>query len=227
MTAAPGGPSSIRSSPFGALPYGPRVEGALPALHRGFGLANRWFVVPAMRAGLGPLLGSPIGGYFLVLRTRGRRTGRWRDAPLAYAIRDGAVYVIAGFGPRAHWFRNLQADPKVEVRLPAGAFSGSAEEVTDPEERRAALRDVLRACGLVSPAFGLDPWRDTDEALARKSEGLPLVRVRPTGVLPGPADPGGRLWLGITLAWLGATWLAWRRSRRGPRDRRDRRMPGR
>ena len=171
----------------------------LPALRRGFGVANRMLAAPALRWGLGPLLVSPVGGSILLLRTRGRRSGLVREAPLGYVIHEGAVYVCAGFGRRTAWLANLVAEPSVEIVLPGARLRGLAHEVTDRAEYDAVLPELIRAMGAVGRATvpgvvepgvgGTDPWFGT----------LPLVSIRPSGVLPGPWDPGGRGWLGLVV----------------------------
>jgi hypothetical protein len=139
-----------------------------------------------------------------------------RDAPLGYTIVDNRVYCMAGFGRPTHWFRNILADPNVEVILPSRAFSGVAEEVTDPEERRRALVPLLRSMGVIAAMVGMgNPWRDSPEEIERKCEGMPLVRIRATGIAAGPEDPGGRYWV-VTLAAsaLLGLWLLRRSGRR-------------
>lgn len=180
-------------------PYGPRMTRWLPALNRGFLIANRMLAAPALRWGLGPLFVSPVGGSILLLRTRGRRSGLVREAPLGYVIFGGAVYVCAGFGRRTAWLANLVADPDVEIVLPGARLLGMAHEVTDRAEYDAVLPELIRALGavgratvpgVVEPGAGrTDPWFGT----------LPLVRICPTGVLPGPWDPGGRGWIGLAV----------------------------
>jgi hypothetical protein len=142
-----------------------------------------------------------------------------RDAPLGYTIVGEHVYCVAGFGRKTHWFQNMLADPKVEVILPSRAFSGLAEEVTDADERRRALPPLLRSMGAIAGMVGMgNPWRDTPEEIARKCEGMPLVRVRATGIAAGPEDPGGRYWL---IPIVGGTLLTlfWLRSRGKRRTR--------
>ena len=77
---------------FGDLPYGERMRHVLAPLHRLFGLVNRWLVLPALRAGLGPLFSTPVAGSLMILRTTGRSSGIHRGAPLGDVIHDGAVY---------------------------------------------------------------------------------------------------------------------------------------
>ena len=52
----------------------------------------------------------------------------------------------------------------------------------------------------------------SDEVLREKGAGLPVVRIRPTGIAAGPADPGGWWW--VLAAVVGGWWLARRAGRR-------------
>jgi deazaflavin-dependent oxidoreductase (nitroreductase family) len=206
-----------------ALPYGQLMVRLLPAMHRGFLVLNRRLALPVLHAGLAPFWSLPVTGYMAILRTRGRRSGEIREAPLGYVISEGAVYVWAGFGPGTQWLRNIEADPRVEVVLPGRSFSGRAEVVTDPAERLRAGRALTAALGVIGIAtLGVNARTASDEELARRTDGLPLVRVRPTGIAAGPFDPGGRAWIVYQLVALWATWrtlaalarLAGRRPRR-------------
>jgi deazaflavin-dependent oxidoreductase (nitroreductase family) len=178
------------------LAYPECMQQFLPALHDGFNTMNKYVGVPALRAGLGRYMSNPLTGYLMCLQTRGRKSGELREAPLGYTIVGEHVYCVAGFGRRTHWYQNILADPHVEVVLPSRAFSGVAEEVTDPDERRRVLPPLLRSMGVIAGMVGMgNPWRDTPEETARKCEGMPLVRIRATGIAAGPEDPGGRFWV--------------------------------
>ena len=63
-----------------------------------FKILNTLFMVPMFRLGLGPFFGNPITGYIMVLKVIGRKTGKVRYVPVNYAIRNGSVYCLAGFG---------------------------------------------------------------------------------------------------------------------------------
>lgn len=188
------------SGAYGELGYVPRLERFLQPLQRGFLVVNRWCTVPAIRAGLGPLFATPLTGSILVLRTTGRRSGRIRDAPLGYAIRDGAVWCVAGFGRSTHWFRNIEADPRVEVILPTAAFSGTAEEVTDREVWLAGFRLVVGSLGVIGRLTVSGALEASDAELLERWHALPVVRIRPTGIGGGPSDPGGLAWLPLFAA---------------------------
>jgi deazaflavin-dependent oxidoreductase (nitroreductase family) len=211
------GAGAAGDSPAGdwgeGLAYPEWMQQLLPALHDGFTDFNRYVSVPALRMGLGRYMSNPLTGYLMILRTRGRKSGQMRDAPLGYTIVGEWVYCVAGFGRQTHWFRNVLADPNVEVILPSRAFSGLAEEVTDPKERGRALVPLLRSMGVITGLVGMgNPWRDSPEEIERKCEGMPLVRVRATGIAAGPEDPGGRYWI-VPLAVSAAIGLWWLRYR--------------
>ncbi len=165
-----------------------------------FRFFNKFFMVPMFRLGLGPFFGNPLSGYVMVLRTVGRKSGKVRYVPVNYAIRDGSIYCLAGFGRNSPWFLNLMARPDVEIILPSGAVLGRVEEATDPAERTGVIRQVLKNAGFATLFEGLNPWRAADEALAAKTADQPLVRIRPCGVANGASDPGGWAWIWSIVA---------------------------
>jgi deazaflavin-dependent oxidoreductase (nitroreductase family) len=196
------------------LTYPESIQGLLPAVHDGFKAVNKYLIVPALKMGLGRYMSNPLTGYLMILRTRGRKSGEMRDAPLGYTIVGDHVYCVAGFGRPTHWFQNVLADPHVEVILPSRAFSGLAEEVTDSAERRRVLAPLLRSMGVVAGMVGMgNPWRDSPEEIERKCEGMPLVRVRATGIAVGPEDPGGRYWI-VPLAASAVLAVWWLRRKK-------------
>lgn len=206
--------SASASSRFGDLPYGPRLTGLLEPLYRGLGVANRYLALPLLRAGLGPLMSTPLTGSLMILRTRGRKTGLLRETPLGYAILDGSVWCCAGFGAQTHWYRNILADPGVEVVLANGsAFAGTAEVVTDPTAFAHGFRHLVLSMGVLGERIVGDVSSASDEAVRAMGAGLPLIRIRPTGIAAGPADPGGWFWL---MPALICVWWLVRRSTKGP-----------
>ena len=202
LISAPEHDTRVRDGAFVGLPYEGRLRHDLDALHGAFKAVNRWLVLPALHAGLGALFSTPATGALMILRTTGRKSGRWREAPLGYVVMDGAVYVCAGFGRTTGWYRNLEADPRVEVVLPTVAFAGRAETVVDEAEWSRVFPAYLGALGAVGRATVGDFARASRERRARLRTELPLVRIRPTGIAPGPADPGGRMWVILQLIWL-------------------------
>jgi len=172
----------------------------LNPLHRAFLGVNALFS-PALERGFGVLFSNPLTGYLVVLRTHGRRTGLIRDAPLGYVVLDGAIYCCAGFGESTAWYRNVLADPWVEVVLPGRTLRGVATPVTAPDEWIRAYRALIASLGVigrltVGEVRGLD-----DAGLLAAHGGIPLVRIVPSAFVPGSLDPGGRFWL---VPWAAA-----------------------
>jgi deazaflavin-dependent oxidoreductase (nitroreductase family) len=175
-------------------PPGPASTGALSF----FKVLNRWFMVPAARAGLGAWVSSPLGGHIVLLRVRGRKSGLVRETPLNYVIQDGSAWVLAGFGPRTEWYRNLLADPDVEIVLPGReAMAAVAVEITAPVVRARVLPAVMRSTIGPSMASGVNPWTTTDQEVLDDLAWVPLVRLTPVdGALEaGQDDPGGKGWI--------------------------------
>jgi deazaflavin-dependent oxidoreductase (nitroreductase family) len=164
-------------------------------LRRFFHFLNKFFMVPMFRLGFGPFFGNPFSGYIMVLKTVGRKSGRVRCAPVNYALRDGRVYCLAGFGQATDWLRNLQAEPRVEAILPGGAVAGHAALVADPAERLALVRQVLKNGGFAGFMEGFNPFTVADEELARRTADLPLVCIQPSGPGSGASDPAGWAWV--------------------------------
>jgi hypothetical protein len=147
--------------------------------------------------------------------------------PLSYLVADGSVWVLAGFGRRTEWYRNLRADPRVELRMPGRRYSARATEETDPAVRARIVPALVRATGLPGFMTGQNPWTVDPDALLSALDWIPLVRLDPDPgpIEPGADDPGGRGWMWrqaivIELTALVA-WGLWRAvravSRRGTR----------
>lgn len=166
------------------------------------------------RLGLGPWINaSPdTGGRIMVLTTIGRKSGQKRRAPVNYARVNGDVYCLAGFGQKTHWFRNLLANPDVEVWLPDGWWTGHAEEVTDPEEQLHLVRRILMNSGFAAEAFeAIDPHSISDEELREHSADWPVVHIRLEQALNGRGGPGDLAWLWPVAGTLALAAWWWRR----------------
>ena len=170
------------------------------ALRALFRLLNKGFMVPVFRIGLGPFVGNPITGYIMVLKTIGHKSGLLRYAPVNYAIYKGNIYCLSGFGKIAHWYKNLTANPQVEVIIPSGTVSGSAVTVTDADEIFSLMRQILKNSGFAGFLAGYNTWTITDEELREKGKDMIVIRIEPNGIFSGAADPGGKLWLWLTIA---------------------------
>jgi hypothetical protein len=107
------------------------------------------------------------------------------------------------------------------VILPTIAVSGLAETVADPAEWGRIFPAYVRALGLIGRLILGDLDAADEDRLASIRASLPLVRIRPTGLAGGPADPGGGFWIIVQAVSLLVIvrWAIWA----GHRVRRARR----
>jgi len=172
-------------------------------LRRLFWFLNKFFMVPMFRLGLGSMVGNPLSGYIMVIKTTGRKTGKTRYTPVNYGIFQGDLYCLAGWGQLSDWYRNIQVDPKIEIIHPDGPLAGIVEEISDPVKRIFLMRMVLKNAGFAGFFEGFNPFKVTDAELEQKLGNLSLLRIHPNGLGNGAADPTGWLWiLGLVCSVL-------------------------
>ncbi len=137
-------------------------------------MSNR--VIRLVAAGRGP------AGVVLVLTTTGRKSGLLRQTPLQYEQVGEDFYIASARGPRADWFRNLQANPRVEVLVHGKQFAAQAEAVTDPTRIADFLALRLQRhphmVGLIMRLEGF-PLRYTREELVKFAAGKALAVLHP------------------------------------------------
>ena len=75
---------------------------------------------------------------YLYLTTTGRASGLPRAIEIWFTRLDGHYYLIAEHRERAHWVRNLLADPAVRARVGRKRFSALARVVNARTERELA-----------------------------------------------------------------------------------------
>lgn len=166
-------------------------------------------------------LGRVIGAFILLLTTIGRKSGVKRVTPLQYEKIGGDYYLGAARGLKADWVRNIQSNPRVEIRVGAKQFEGQAEIVTDPKRFADFLEVRLdrhpKMIGLImEKAHGLPrrPSREQLEGLAKEEA---VVIVHPLGRLKSPQplqsrpSSAGDQSTKVDFAGVGATSVAHRR----------------
>jgi deazaflavin-dependent oxidoreductase (nitroreductase family) len=129
--------------------------------------------------GMGPIVGKII----LLLTTTGRMSGQKRITPLQYEEIDGNYYLGSARGTKSDWYRNIEADSRVEVQVKNHRFHGVAETVTDPARISDFLEIRLRRHPfmiglLMQKAHGLPkrPSRQQLEELAA-SEAMVIIQT--------------------------------------------------
>lgn len=124
----------------------------------------------AYRASSGRLGGRFLrGAPVMLLTTVGRRSGEARVAPLIYLEDGESVVTVASKGGSARhplWYRNLQANPDVEVQI--GAEKRKLRARTASAEEKDKLWPRLR---MIYP--------DYDDYQARTERDIPVVILEP------------------------------------------------
>jgi hypothetical protein len=62
----------------------------------------------------------------MVIKNRGRKTGKIYHTSVKLPEIDGDIYCSAGFGVNSDWYRNIMADPRFEILLPDERWAGLA-----------------------------------------------------------------------------------------------------
>lgn len=162
-------------------------------LRHGFKYLNL-FMVLMYRLGFAPLMSAlpPITGRFMVIVSTGRKTGLRRQTPVNFAIVDGELYCTAGFGAVSHWYKNVMANPDVEVWLPTQRYAARAYDISESPDRLTLLREVLKGSGFASFAAGINPYTITDPELSKTAADYRLLHIKRLEARRGPGD----------LAWI-------------------------
>ncbi len=175
-----------------------QIEQYLPQLFKYF---NR-FMILMWRTGLGPVLNAmpPEFGRYIVLHHTGRKSGLRRSTPVNYAEVDGALYVTAGFGAGSQWYKNIMANPHIDIWMTDGWFEADAEDITDSADRLALMRTVLKASGFASKAAGINPHTISDADLDTATAEYRLLKLTRGTRLSGEGSPGDLMWVWGALA---------------------------
>ena len=109
-----------------------------------------WRIVNPPTRGL-----AGIAPWWVLLETRGRKTGMPRTTPLARGPVDGDVVWLASVhGRHAHWVRNLEATPDVRIKL-SGRWHDAHATVHAYDETTARRFNAYARSG--PRTLGIDP----------------------------------------------------------------------
>ncbi len=83
-----------------------------------------------------PLLERGIGDRaWAVLETTGRKSGRPIRTPVGNGLRGDKFWVVTEHGWASHYVKNIQADPRVRVKVGGRWRSGTAHILPDDDPR--------------------------------------------------------------------------------------------
>lgn len=108
-------------------------------------------IIKDFRANQGKVGGQFAGAPLLILTTKGAKSGKSRENPLAYLL-DNDRYVIiasyAGAPTNPPWYYNLIANPQVTVEVGDQKFTARADVVAEP-----ARTTLYQKMASIMPAF--------------------------------------------------------------------------
>ncbi|MFE5035365.1 nitroreductase/quinone reductase family protein [Streptomyces sp. NPDC056683] len=88
-----------------------------------------------------------------LLETTGRVSGRPRRTPLGGRRVGESFWLVSEFGTKSQYVRNIQADPRVRVRIGGRWHSGTAHLLPD-DDPVARLRTLPRGNSMAVKALG-------------------------------------------------------------------------
>ena len=103
---------------------------------------------------------------FCYLTTTGRVTGRPHEIEIWYALSGRTLHLLAGGGTSSDWVRNLDAEPRVRVRIEDRHWEATARRVTDPLEDRAARQALAAKYQGWEEGAPLSRWAETALCIA-------------------------------------------------------------
>ena len=162
---------SVRGGPWRWSPAGDRLAvrkdrpemARSPTKDRVIYPLEKWVVNPIVM--LAHDLGLPPPGDAL-LETTGRRTGQPRRTPVCDGLDGDTFWLVAQRGRRADWVKNIQANPRVRVKVRTGSGvgwrAGTAHVLDDDDprerQRRMGQGNLARClCVSASAAMSTDP----------------------------------------------------------------------
>jgi deazaflavin-dependent oxidoreductase (nitroreductase family) len=88
------------------------------------------------------------------LTTTGRSSGQPRQIELWFAAVGDRIFALAGGRERAHWVRNLAAQPMVRVEIRGRSFEGTGRAVEGTADDAVAREAIAAKYG----RRGLEDW---------------------------------------------------------------------
>jgi deazaflavin-dependent oxidoreductase (nitroreductase family) len=127
-------------------------------------------------------LGFVFRSKFLMLVHRGRKTGQVRRTVLEVMGRNAEEYVVmTGWGRGSQWYRNIEANPPLEVHVGRRRFTPETRFLSDDEAAKVLDAYATRRpkdMRMLDRALGLQ-YDGTFEDLERIVADRPMVGLRP------------------------------------------------
>ncbi len=128
------------------------------------------------KAGAGAMLGSRL----LMLEHIGRKSGVRRNVVLEVVGHPtpDSYLVASGFGGKAQWFRNIQANPQVRVYAGGRSPSSATARILTQQESDRALGDYVGRHPQAWNRFRPVLERTLGNSISETNTALPIVELR-------------------------------------------------
>jgi deazaflavin-dependent oxidoreductase (nitroreductase family) len=114
---------------------------------------GKYLVNPIVKAAVTVGLAPPS---YAILETTGRRSGQPRRTPVGNGLDGDTFWLVAEHGRRAHYVRNLEANPRVRVKVRRRWRSGTAHVLASDDARERQRKIGLRLNAAVVRLMGTD-----------------------------------------------------------------------
>lgn len=109
---------------------------------------------------LNPLVKGGVASGLLrgwaILETTGRKSGKRRRTPVGNGLQGDTFWIVAEHGRRAAYVRNIEAEPRVRVRIGRRWHSGTAHRLPDDDPRERQRLIGRRVNAFAVRAMGTD-----------------------------------------------------------------------
>jgi deazaflavin-dependent oxidoreductase (nitroreductase family) len=135
-------------------------------------------------------LGFLLGKRFVLVEHRGRRSGLLRRTVVEvvdYNPTDRSVVVVAAWGEKADWYRNICVDPHVAITVGAKRYAAIAKTIPKDEAEphlRAYAEHHPMAFRELDRLIEGPGKRTTEEIIQAFLETMPTVEFHPTDKAP-------------------------------------------
>jgi deazaflavin-dependent oxidoreductase (nitroreductase family) len=131
-----------------------RFDGGVPSLKaRVVRFTQKYLLNPPVRAVFALGLFPPTHA---LLETTGRRSGLPRRNPVGNGLDGDTFWIVAEYGREANYVRNLEADPRVRVKIGHRWRTGTATVLPDDDPRTRLDEVGHRVNGFMVRAVGTD-----------------------------------------------------------------------
>lgn len=118
-------------------------------------MTKRQLVIPLQRYVVNPIA-KLVAGYLpgtALLETTGRKSGTPRRTPISNGLSGDEFWIVAEQGYKAQYVKNIQADPRVRIRVRGRWRTGRARVMPD-DDPRARQRSLPRLNALFVRLMG-------------------------------------------------------------------------